>query len=719
MNYYKLLSVCAFAVTMASCGTTETEVNDGTAEVTLSLFADGSHHETAVKSSAEETLPEVGDFTVEVFKKSTGARLYRDTYANSTDTKIRLNAGDYRFVAFHGDSLDAGFDAAYYQAAVPFTISAEQRHVSVSGTAKLANVKVAVNYGEDLVNYYPKFKVSVSSDKKNVKDTLGFAQTETRAGFIPAGTLTVKLYAAEAGAKMKYYKTDIAAEPNDFITLNVNTKPLQGYITIGIVIDNETEVIEKEIKLSATDVATDAPTITLGEKLAAGAVEFYEGDELSGTLVDINSPAGFAHAYLDIESDYLTAKGVPSRIDLVDISSDIKSVFSALGVQILKMTGDSRFSYIDFAGLEDKLKYEASPFAGTFKLTVEDKNGAQAVSPSFSLKMLKNQATLNLSDANAFARSLRQVSLDVTTGKPEKYTLQYRTAGGTWVSVDGTLSGSTISYEKISGLTPSTEYEVRAIYNGNSDNATDIIKVTTEEAAQVYNSGFEDWTTETIKISVALASSRTLDWYLPYENASESWWAVTSKQSMPTSILATTKTSVKSFPTVAYSPDSYEGTRSAHLYTVNIGTFNTDLVASGTSYPGELFIGTADDDGKHATDGHTFASRPDKFTFMYKYAPKSSETFYVKIEFKDASGNVIFTTEDSAGPSADSWTQYTADITWNDITKKAANIYISFKCSSKSSPSVTANTTLEVAGSDTKGHFGSSLYVDDLNLIYE
>lgn len=61
-----------------------------------------------------------------------------------------------------------------------------------------------------------------------------------------------------------------------------------------------------------------------------------------------------------------------------------------------------------------------------------DKNGNSAESGEFSLKMLKNNAVLNLSEANAFARSVRNVSLNVETGKPENYTLQYRTVDGTW-----------------------------------------------------------------------------------------------------------------------------------------------------------------------------------------------------------------------------------------------------------------------------------------------
>ncbi len=717
MNNCKLLAICTFTIFASACNSSVQDIEENSAEVILSLNADNSHR---TKADAEESLPSIEDFTVEIFKKATGARLYRDTYSNAKDTKIRLNAGDYKLVAFHGDSLGAGFSSAYYQALVPFTIDASQRRVNVSGTAKLANTKVAVNYGEMLKTYYTRFCTSVFTDKENVSDTLGFSQTETRAGFIPAGTLTVNLYAALPGEKMKYYHTTVDASPNDFITLNLETNPQQGKISIGIVIDNSVEIVEKEVEMDATDIATGTPEITVSDNLKAGTVEFYEGDDLDGTTVSVVSPAGFAHAWLETTSGYLKAKGIADKIDLCEISADTKAIFSSLGIQILNMGSNTRFSYIDFSGMKNKLKYESTPFEGSFKLTVEDKNGAQASSSSFALKMLQNDATLSVSEDNAFARSFRKVNVTVTSGKPENYTLQYRSKDGKWTAAEGVITGNSIDYEKISGITPGTEYEFRAIYNNNPDNSTDTVTVKSEDAAQVGNSDFENWTTETIKISVAWASDRTLDWYLPYTDASDAWWAVTSKKSMPTSILATTKTSVKSFPTVAYSPDCVSGSRSAHIYTVNVGRLNTDAIASGTSYAGELFIGTADDSGNHSTDGHSFSSRPDKFTFKYKFAPKGSEKFYVKIEFKDASGNVLNTLEDTEGPSASDWTAYSTDFSWDNLSKKVANIYISFKSSSSSSPGVNAASTLEVAGNaDTGGHFGSSLYVDDIELIYE
>ena len=75
---------------------------------------DGTHHK--VKSElAADYIPEVDDFTVEVFKQegSKDKRLYRDTYPNSKDKAIKLNAGSYYMLAYHGNfQQDEGPDCS-------------------------------------------------------------------------------------------------------------------------------------------------------------------------------------------------------------------------------------------------------------------------------------------------------------------------------------------------------------------------------------------------------------------------------------------------------------------------------------------------------------------------------------------------------------------------------------------------------------------------------
>lgn len=737
MKYNSLLSVCLMTALLFSCKTSEVEGIEGTTEVTFSLATDGTHHK--VKSElAADYIPEVDDFTIEVFKQegSKDKRLYRDTYPNSKDKAIKLNGGSYYMLAYHGNALGVGFgkEYAYFQAKEPFQISKDQRKVSVSATAKLYNVKVAMNYGADLLKDYPDFLITLATDMAGAKGKLSYTKDDAaKEGFIPAGTLTFTLFQDKSqvnatpdengNIKVTAFQKTITVEPNDFITLTVNTKPAEGKLTVGIEIDKETETVTDNVEINSTYVSTEAPIVTLGDKLAS-TLEFHEDEDLTGALVSLKSAAGYSHVYLDFTSPYLESKGLKSGLDLMNMDEATKAEMNKLGITTTEMGPDIKFAAVDFSGLSQKVKYETVPFDATFNVRVVDNNDNTVTSAPFTIKIQKLTAQVNVAEANAFARSFRGVTMTVKEGIASKFALQYRTGEGDWTTVNPeSIEGNTLNFAKIGGsLLPETAYQFRSIYDDNAAEVSDNVVVTTEAAAQVGNAGFEDWTTETIKISVVAAKDRELDWYLPYSNNSDSWWAVTSKKSIVTSIFATTETCVKSFPTVAYSPKEFtEGTKSAHVFSVDIGKNSTDVApgASHTTYPGELFIGTADNSGNHASDGHSFVGRPDRFTFKYKYAPVGEEKFYVEILFKDASGNVIFSKVDNDGPSSSDWATYTCDINWEDIHKKVSSIYISFKSTSSSSPDKINRSTIEVAGNNFTGHFGSSLYIDDIQMIYE
>ena len=738
MKYNSLLSVCLMTALLFSCKTSEVEGIEGTTEVTFSLATDGTHHK--VKSElAADYIPEVDDFTVEVFKQegSKDKRLYRDTYPNSKDKAIKLNAGSYYMLAYHGNALGVGFgkEYAYFQAKEPFQISKDQRKVSVSATAKLYNVKVAMNYGADLLKDYPDFLITLATDKEGAKGTLSYTKNDAaKEGFIPAGTLTFTLFQDKSqvnatpdengNIKVTAFRKTITVEPNDFITLTVNTKPAEGKLTVGIEIDKETETVTDNVEINSTYVSTEAPIVTLGDKLAS-TLEFHEDEDLTGALVSLKSAAGYSHVYLDFTSPYLESKGLISGLDLMNMDEATKAEMDKLGITTTEMGPDVKFAAVDFSGLSQKVKYEAVPFYATFNVRVVDNNGNTVTSAPFTIKIQKLTAQVNVAEANAFARSFRGVTMTVNKGTASKFALQYRTGDGDWTTVNPeSIEGNTLNFAKIGGsLLPETAYQFRSIYDNNAAEVSDNVVVTTEAAAQVGNAGFQDWTTERITIKVQLSDDRQLDWYLPYNSISNNWWAVTSKRSIVTNILATTETCVKSFPTVAYSPQEFtQGNISAHVYSVNVGKYNTDLSPFGhdnKTYVGELFIGTADDSGNHSSDGHSFASRPDKFSFKYKYTPVKNEKFYVEILFKDASGNVIFSKVDNDGPSSSAWATYTCDINWEDIHKKVSSIYISFKSTSSSSPDKINRSTIEVAGNNFTGHFGSSLYIDDIQMIYE
>ena len=98
-------------------------------------------------------LPE-GEYVVELYKDGADdkekLRLYRDTYANSTDKIIRLNTGPYRLLAQHGDSLGCGFEKPYFIADHHFELTPAKTKETVSAVARLGNVQLAVSFHETI-----------------------------------------------------------------------------------------------------------------------------------------------------------------------------------------------------------------------------------------------------------------------------------------------------------------------------------------------------------------------------------------------------------------------------------------------------------------------------------------------------------------------------------------------------------------------------------------
>lgn len=680
-------------------------------EITIALTSVDTHQNvTAVKSTVE--APEAEAFNVEIFNAS-GVRLYRDTYGNAAGTKIPLNAGEYRLLASYGDPAGVGFDAIYFAADQDFTVHG-QTSETVSATAKMSNVKVQVNFGENLCQAYPEHYARVK--RTGMDDYLQFDADETRAGYIPAGELVMEIYANVDGT-WKYYRTESAEySPNDFVTFNVDTDPREGSVSVSVKIDDSVDVIEKDIKVSSEFAASEAPAVTLSG-FEGNQFNFTEAVDYQGCQADFSVPAGIAECVLTVESE----SGLPAEVDLLNADESVRSQFAVYGIRWNSGMEGSHFGSLDFSGI-GKISYDPdNVFSASFTLRIKDNNGKETTTDKFTVTQVPAVVTLNATEGNAFARRIEGVTANVSVGDPEKFALQYSTDNSSWTSVPVTsIEGQNINFGTVSGLEPVTAYHFRTIYNGNEKTVGNEITLTTEEALQIGNSGFEEWTENTYKFNVAAFwDNKSLTWYQPWE--ADKWWDVNSRKAFNSYSALAGNQNYRSFATVGWSSDAVDG-KSAHIFTINTSASSTDnIVYDEDTKVGELFIGTADDGGNHSSDGHSFASRPSALVFMYKYIPVSGETFNVKIEIKSAGGNVLATKNIDDGPASDSWTSYRIDLEYPDLSEKASSIYISFKSSSAadSSAAYEKGTTVEIAGGSYTVHAGSSLRIDNLQMIYE
>lgn len=727
MRHIRFVLTCLAAFATVSCTEALEEIATGAdGEITVSLTSDGDCRPHLKSAVQEEEVP-AGEFIVEIFKTDGNVRLYRDTYANTENKAIKLNGGDYRLVASHGDPDGCGFDAPYYMGEEMFTVHA-QTHEEVHVTAKLANVKIAVEFGENLLIDYPEHYAVVRSDKDC---SLEFSAGEERTGYMPAGNLSLELYAKIDG-EWKYYASESEEySPNDFVTFHVDTKEGEGSLSLNIMVDDSVELVEKEVEIPQSMLPKEAPKMTFNGFGDTNMIEVVEAGETPESLkIDIVADAGIGHCILHINSEYLARIGVPAEIDLVTVEENVAELLKDNGFDWRGVMQGQRLAYIDLTGVAEKLASEvyddANPFKAEISFEIEDSNGKKsAESQIITIAALKPEFSFSAVQTDAWAKSIRGMEISYTNLNPAVLKLQYKAAAdGEWQ--DAGLfsdSGSVLSFNNISGLTPETEYQLRAIYNGNEAAAVQT-SLTTEAAAQVGNSGFEEWQTSVFEFTYNFIGKHehNIDWYHPWSSEeTDIWWAVNSRKTMPssTSIISDNWNWVR-FPTVAYTTESCHGSNAAMLYSVNVGDWLTAAALVGDRVAGELFIGTADDSGNHSSEGHSFGSRPDRLEFMYKYDSNGGETFFVNAELYSEDGTVIAAASTDSGSASSSWLKFSLPFQYTDTARKAARIYVSFKSTSASKPSVTGNKVITIAdNAQYTGNFGSVLYLDDLQLIYE
>ena len=726
MRHIRFVLTCLAAFATVSCTEALEEIATGAdGEITVSLTSDGDCRPHLKSAVQEEEVP-AGEFIVEIFKTDGNVRLYRDTYANTENKAIKLNGGDYRLVASHGDPDGCGFGAPYYMGEEMFTVHA-QTHEEVHVTAKLANVKVAVEFGEHLVLDYPEHYAVVRSDKDC---SLEFSAGEERTGYMPAGNLSLELYAKIDG-EWKYYASEPEEySPNDFVTFHVDTKDGEGSLSLNIKVDDSVELVEKEVEIPQLMLPKEAPKMTFNGFGDSDVIEVVEAGETPESLkIDIVADAGIGHCILHINSEYLARIGVPAEIDLVTVEENVAEILKDNGFDWRGIMQGQRLAYIDLTGVAEKLASEvyddANPFKAEISFEIEDSNGKKsAESQTVTIAALKPEFSFSAVQTDAWARSIRGMEISYANLNPAVLKLQYKAAAdGEWQDAGlSSDSGSVLSFNNISGLTPETEYQLRAIYNGNEAAAVQA-SLTTEAAAQVGNSGFEEWQTSVFEFTYNFFGKheQNVDWYHPWSSEeTDIWWAVNSRVAMPSSSsVASANWNWVRFPTVAYTADAADGGNAAVIYSVAVGDWTTNI-SPGTSHAGELFIGTADDSGNHSSEGHSFGSRPDRLEFMYKYDSNGGETFFVNAELYSEDGTVIAAASTDSGSASSSWLKFSLPFQYTDTARKAARIYVSFKSTSASEPSVTGNKVITIADNvQYTGNFGSVLYLDDLQLIYE
>ena len=682
----------------------------------------------ATRADVTESSLNVDDFKVEILnsKKVIFKRWATfGEYKTQENTAFHMNAGGpYTVRATYGDSLASGWDAWFFMGEQVFEVKPQQT-AELSVTCRMANVKVAVAYGENLQADYQDYKATVS----NSRGRLVFEKDRAEAGYMPVGALTVDMELTDASGKKWYFRSgEVSAAAGDYITLNLDTKQApQGSLDLTLSVDYTTN--DKTVEVGITDafLPAEKPVLSLtGFDAESGQLSFVESndpDEASVTLTWDPKASPVKSLKLKSESEYFKEHGLPAEVDFCSLTSTDRDLLLNAGLLFPEMSGEMTANMVklEFDGLAPKLEYDDNEAANTHTFTIEATDSKDNVVTK-TVTIVPIQASKSLSEIQPGNVWARRAYLTLNTdGDPSKLTVQVKENGTElWYTPEGTeysVSGKTSS-ATVKGLKSNTKYAFRAVYNGFA--AAEAPEMTTEVEQQPENASFEEWSESTVKLFTN--GDKEQQTYYPWKTGGNQWWDTNNSLTAkswgtvdPDPANWFSKQTYKSFPMVSYVSGRNGFAAQMMLIAVSSSATATTAPSAIVGF-GKIFTGVYE--GKQ---GRTFPSRPDILKFWYKYESVNSDNFTVYISMKNGDtviGEGTFTSSESKTE----WVECAVDITYSRTDLVADTIYIEFVSASDTEKWKYAKNIDDIVyGGDKKAdvHRGSILTIDDLELIYE
>lgn len=314
----------------------------------------------------------------------------------------------------------------------------------------------------------------------------------------------------------------------------------------------------------------------------------------------------------------------------------------------------------------------------------------------WTVDVQKSSVPASVEKVNAWAK---KAYLSGSFRAGTKLSVQYRVQGEEeWISLDEasiTTTGATSYSATLTGLESGTNYEVRALADGNEG---EIFSFQTETIVTIPNMGFDTWTQD------------GKNWF-PNSDAADSYWASGN----------TGVTTVKDATTVPVDgSDAYKG-KAAKMTTV------TGVVLVGSA-AGNLFIGTyktnMGDPAASVNFGRDYTgARPTRLKGYYKYKstpitagtkPGNLQTdqCHIYLRLWDSSDTEIAYGEFIGSETVTQYTPFEFDIEYKNTEAKPAKITI-VATSSKYGGDFEDSKVVGQVGE------GSTLWVDEFELSYD
>lgn len=543
-----------------------------------------------VKVASRATLEEeLSESTIIWISSTKGLVRKYEGLQNLPADGIKLLGGNYVAEAWAGDSVSASFDAKYYKGRAPFTITSGTTRVELP--CRIANVVASVDYSENLDGVLSDYTLTVGHSR----GSLEFVGQERRKGYfmMPSGSKNLNWTLSGKLADGSVFTKDGTIEnvqPATEYVMHVTYTPSSsdnGGAFINIVIDETTIDSEDEI------------LITVAPDIMGTSFDIKQGITGQPGMFDKKSvyiTASSALKNVILDSQLLTASVGGNDIDLMTAEESVSDALRASGIEWFYVYNEAE----DISNMKINLNEEwlNAIAAGEYvmDITAVDAVGKKStVSMPLIVTNAKAEAVETAADAATTWATSATVCGRVLDSSVTDARIEYRKEGDTqWIAANTVTDGADLSAE-ISGLTPGTTYEYRVVCEGFESQSK---RVTTENALQLPNAGFEDW---------QVKSGRNAT--LIYAEGSEMFWDSGNHGSATLQKQVTT-------PDGTY---SHSGNYSALLSSQKVALFGIGRFAAGNIFVGQ-YLKTDGTDGILGW-GRTFGSRPKALKGYVRYEP--------------------------------------------------------------------------------------------------
>lgn len=473
---------------------------EGSLRLTIGMSDKVTVVSRSVSSSDEAELEK--DCKIRIYSGGTLVRKYQGI--ENIPATIPLSGGNYSVRVTAGDSVSASFEKRFFEGVKSFVIGGgEETEVNVN--CGIVNTVIAHTWDESLKDVFEGvYQVKVlsandslvfSSDKPDARGYFSLPESDRK--------LTFKFSATKKGGeKYELVKKLESARASTLYNLTWKCNP-EGQTTGGTmltVIADETPLDERTITIAlpqrpvvvcrdieGTDYDLEQPVY-----MAVGTNESYS------LVISTSSPLKSAL----LQNNNFKEFGVPvNNIDMMNLDGK-ETELNAAGItlfspdpEIISEKGGGTWSIEFSENLIQRMTTEEGEVNTT--LTVTDENNKQRI---VNWKIIASNATVQTENILPYEVWTSRAMLRgiVSTELKDKAQFRYRVKGSdSWIVVDAVLTDSEFSKE-ITGLTPGTTYEYQAMDGAQVSSIS--CEFTTEEAAQLPNSGFESWSGDVPKL---------------------------------------------------------------------------------------------------------------------------------------------------------------------------------------------------------------------------